>query len=362
MACRPGPGTSTATLRRLLVLARELLQAQDVKSVMRLAGPAIQELLVTDGTLLLVALGDEACVTEYDLRGNMRRAREGSVLLQHARQAMDDRTPILLPELAAETQTHLPGRPAEEATSLLALPFPPGEPVGVLTALWYRKGHQQQLAEQILVLRSISELIGAALGNVASRQSLERRIAARTEEIADAARAHAKALERSEHAQEELHRIAVTDVMTGLLNRRGFFHHAERSLKVARRQGTPSALIFADVDGLKRVNDGLGHEAGDRLICDCARILQASFRDSDVVARIGGDEFAAFTLEATHPEVILERIRKNIDTFRERASPPYPIAFSTGIVRCEPSSDSTLADYLAQADRQMYARKHEQCE
>lgn len=347
------PNASTTTLKRLLVLARDLLQAHDAESVMGLAGPAIQELLGTDGALLLAALGERQYVTEYDRRGSMRPAREDAALYRYARQAMDDRTPVLLPELGPNAQSRACGLPLHGASSLLAFPFPPIEPAGVLVALWYRRGHQQQLAEQISTLRRIGELIGAALGNVASRHSLERRLAARSEQLANTAR---------EHAQEEMHRIAITDAMTGMLNRRGFFLHAERSFKVARRQAIPSALIFADVDGLKRINDGLGHDAGDRLIRDCGRILQESFRDSDVVARIGGDEFAAFTLEAAHPEVIVARIRTNIERFRERASPPYPISFRTGVVRCEPGSETSIADYLAQANSQTCALKPERCE
>jgi diguanylate cyclase (GGDEF)-like protein len=157
--------------------------------------------------------------------------------------------------------------------------------------------------------------------------------------------------------EEEIHRISVTDVLTGLLNRRGFFLHAERSFKVARRQGIPSALIFADIDGLKAVNDELGHDAGDRFIQDSARILQDSFRDSDVVARLGGDEFAAFTLGSTQPQVILARIQENIEGLRRHSSSPYQISFSTGIVQCDSSSDLALSDYLALADKRMYEQK-----
>ena len=105
------------------------------------------------------------------------------------------------------------------------------------------------------------------------------------------------------------------------------------------------------------MNDGLGHDAGDRLIQDCGRILQESFRDSDVVARLGGDEFAAFTLDAAQPEVILVRIQSNIESFRQRSSPPYRISLCIGIVRCNPASDLTLSDYLSLADKRMYEQK-----
>lgn len=355
------PSVSAATLRRLIALARDLLQAPDPGSVLDLAGRAIQELLLADGALLLVVLGDQEFVTEFDRNGLMRPARAATALYRHARQAMDDRTPILLPEVASDPMRQGNNISAHGTVSLLAFPFPPMKPVGVVAAFWHRRGRQPQLTEQISTLRYIGELTAAALGNVGFRQVLEGRVVAQTREIAEAAREHAIELQRRDCAEEEINRISVTDVMTGMLNRRGFFQHAERSFKVARRQGIPSALLFADINGLKTVNDELGHDAGDRIIQDAARILQGLFRDSDVVARLGGDEFAAFTLDSTQPQVILARIHEKIEGFRQHSSVPYRISFSIGIVQCDPRSELTLSDYLSLADKQMYEQKNNRC-
>ena len=350
-------GATAATLRRLLALARDLLQAPDPRSVLELTGPAIQEILLADGALLLLALGDQEYVTEFDRSGFMQPVREGTALYRHARQAIDNQTPILLPDVAADPKLRDGGLSARGTVSLLAFPFPPIKPVGALAVFWYHRGRPHQLAKPISILRHIGELTGAALGNVGYRQMIEGRIAARTEEITESAQKHAKELHRRDQVEEELHRISVTDVMTGMLNRRGFFLNAERSFKVALRQEIPSALIYADLDELKAVNDELGHDAGDRLIQDAGRIFQASFRNSDVVARFGGDEFAVFTLDSAQPEAILARIQSNIESFRQRSSPPYRISLCIGLVQCDPSSDLTLSDYLSLADKQMYKRK-----
>ncbi|MEA2079988.1 MAG: GGDEF domain-containing protein [Pseudomonadota bacterium] len=350
-------GATAATLRRLLALARDLLQAPDPRSVLELTGPAIQELLLADGALLLLALGEQEHVTEFDRSGVMQTVHEGTALYRHARQAIDNQTPILLPDVATDPTLPDGGLCAGGTVSLLAFPFPPIKPVGALAVFWYHRGRPHQLASPISILRYIGELTAAALGNVGYRQMIEGRIAARTEEMSESAQKHAKELHRRDQVEEELHRISVTDVMTGMFNRRGFFLNAERSFKVARRQEIPSALIYADLDELKAVNDELGHDAGDRLIQDAGRILQASFRDSDVVARFGGDEFAAFTLDAAQSEAILARIQSNIETFCQRSSPPYRISLCIGIVQCDPSSDLTLSDYLSLADKQMYERK-----
>ena len=350
-------GATAATLRRLLALARDLLQAPDPQSVLTLAGPAIQELLLADGALLLLVLGEQEHVTEFDRNGVMQTVHEDTALRRYARQAIDNQTPILLPDAAADPKLRDDDLCAAGTVSLLAFPFPPVKPVGALAVFWYYRGRPPQLAKPIPILRNIGELTTAALGNVGYRQMIEGQIAARTEELTASAREHAKELHRRDQVEEELHRISVTDVMTGILNRRGFFLNAERSFKVARRQGVPSALIFADLDELKAVNDEWGHDAGDRLIQDAGRMLQASFRDSDVVARFGGDEFAAFTLDATQPETILARIQSNIENFHQDSSAPYRISLCIGIVQCNPSSDLTLSDYLSLADKRMYEQK-----
>jgi diguanylate cyclase (GGDEF)-like protein len=312
---------------------------------------------MADGALLLVALGGQEYITEFDQSGFMQAVHTETPLCEYARQAMESQTPILLPDVATDSKVRANAFSVNATASLLAFPFPAIKPVGVLAAFWCRKGHQDQLAKQIFTLRYIGELTGAALGNVAFRQILERQIVSGTEQIAQVLRQHAQELQRRDTAEEEIHRISVTDVMTGLLNRRGFFQHAERSFKLSRRQGIRSALIFADIDGLKAVNDELGHDTGDRFIQDSARVFKVSFRDSDVVARLGGDEFAAFTLGSTRPEVILDRIQGNIEGLRQSSSLPYKISFSTGIFQCDPSSDLTLCDCLALADRQMYEQK-----
>jgi len=103
------------------------------------------------------------------------------------------------------------------------------------------------------------------------------------------------AVERN-YLLNKLERIAVTDELTSLLNRRGFMLLGEQHIKQIIRSQQPTALIFIDMDGLKWINDNLGHEEGDRAICDMAAILKLTFRDSDIIGRIGGDEFVSLLI------------------------------------------------------------------
>src|SRR5690606_3152575 len=118
--------------------------------------------------------------------------------------------------------------------------------------------------------------------------------------------------ERRRH-EENLRGMTLVDELTGLYNRRGFFALAEEQIRLARHGKRTLSLVFADLDGLKRINDILGHTAGDQAIFEAAAVLRQTFRESDVVARIGGDEFAALVLaaEADTAARVLRRLEEN---------------------------------------------------
>ncbi|RJG03534.1 GGDEF domain-containing protein [Noviherbaspirillum sedimenti] len=353
--------TSAIELHRLLALSRDLLQTADFGSALAYIGPAIRDLLASDGAFLLMSMGGHDHGVEFDRNGAAHPARKESFLYQYARQAMDKASMFLL--AAAE-----PGGVAAQAgnlsaggiASMLAVTFPQVNPLGVLLVFWHKKKREPFLARRVALMQQLTELICASAGSLDSRGGLERQVSAQTDEIAEITEEHVQEMQRRDRVEAEMYRISTTDVMTGLKNRRGFFLQAEQSFKVAQRRRLISAVIFADVDGLKAVNDTLGHAVGDQLIRDSARIFQAAFRASDVVARFGGDEFVAFTLDASQPEAILARIQENIDAFNQHASRPYQVAVSTGIVQCDPASALSLADHLLMADKQMYAQKTQQ--
>jgi diguanylate cyclase (GGDEF)-like protein len=132
-------------------------------------------------------------------------------------------------------------------------------------------------------------------------------------------------------AEAEVRRLAITDDLTGLLNRRGFLLMATQQLKIARRSQTPCCLLFADVDGLKTINDTLGHTAGDQLIIDTAQLLQNSFREADIMARLGGDEFVVFIplcICANHE--MQDRLQANITQFNQQEQRQYTLNLSFG--------------------------------
>lgn len=158
--------------------------------------------------------------------------------------------------------------------------------------------------------------------------------------------------------ERELRHLALTDDLTCLYNRRGFFASATQQLKLARRNGQSMLLFFFDLDNLKLINDTFGHREGDRALVRAADALEGIFRDSDVMARLGGDEFAVLALEAStrNEETILHRLEKNLRKTNQEDS-RYALSLSVGVARFNPMDNVTLADLMADADRAMYEKK-----
>jgi diguanylate cyclase (GGDEF)-like protein len=162
-----------------------------------------------------------------------------------------------------------------------------------------------------------------------------------------------------EKANEHLRNMSLADGLTGLNNRRGFMILATSLLKFARRVAYSASLLYVDLDSLKYINDTFGHAAGDAAISQFSRILMDTFRDSDVIGRMGGDEFVVMMVDATESDLasIQARLQSNIDTYNLQAAAGQTLAFSLGVIRVESESTITMEELLSQADAAMYQHK-----
>ncbi len=159
--------------------------------------------------------------------------------------------------------------------------------------------------------------------------------------------------------EEKLHVLSITDALTGFFNRRGFYALAEQQLKLARRQKKKMYMLYADQDNLKEINDTWGHHEGDAALVDIAAIFKECFRDSDVIARIGGDEFAVIPIVAKgeNIETILARFIKQIDDFNGRGKRNYKLSLSFGVACYDPLSPFSVDELIRKADETMYEQK-----
>jgi len=160
--------------------------------------------------------------------------------------------------------------------------------------------------------------------------------------------------------EEQIKAISITDELTGLFNRRGFFTLADKEFKLANRYKRKMSLIYLDLDGLKAINDKLGHESGDHALVDSANILRKSFRDSDIMGRMGGDEFAVLITdgsEADIEKIAVAHFQQNLKIHNEQAGRSYALSLSMGFAHYDPGSPCTISELIKQADSSMYEDK-----
>lgn len=168
-----------------------------------------------------------------------------------------------------------------------------------------------------------------------------------------------RSLDAEQYRNSLLNRISMSDELTGIYNRRGFYEFANNLLKAPENEGKRAALIFGDLDNLKKINDTFGHDEGDYAIKTAASFMKSCFRQTDVVARIGGDEFAAFAVcEDRNIIASIPRRIKNMAALNNiRSTKPYNVTISVGLFELICSSDKDVQSYMDKADTALYADK-----
>jgi diguanylate cyclase (GGDEF)-like protein len=163
--------------------------------------------------------------------------------------------------------------------------------------------------------------------------------------------------------EAEVHDLSLRDGLTDLHNLRGFQLLAEQALRLAHRLNAPFSVLFIDLDDLKKTNDTLGHQAGSDLLIEVAEILKSSFRETDVLGRIGGDEFAvAGQFSEEHIARAAHQLEVSADVANRARTHPPMLSFSVGCVTMQPGGGEALDSLLARADRAMYSVKRQKKE
>jgi diguanylate cyclase (GGDEF)-like protein len=166
------------------------------------------------------------------------------------------------------------------------------------------------------------------------------------------------ALERH-RLKAEVEAQSITDELTGLYNRRGFFAMARRQFDLAQRKGASLLVLYADLDGLKEINDKLSHAEGNHAILEASTLLREAFRATDIVARLGGDEFTVMAIDANErcAAELPMRLATMMNARNKRPGRSFLLSMSIGCAVLKPGAPVGLEEILSQADRAMYACK-----
>lgn len=330
------------SMARLLQAVQELSLARSLPGIQRIVRTAARELTGCDGATFVLRDNGKCYYADEDAIAPLWKGSRFPMEICISGWAMLNREAAIIPDIYADSRIpHEAYRPTF-VKSLVMAPIRKLDPVGAIGNYWAQQ--RQPTAREVSLLQALADATSIAMENVQIYSELEQRVHERTAAL--------------EKANEEIRQLSLTDDLTGLNNRRGFHLLGDAALLAARTHGHECALAFLDVDGLKRVNDEIGHDAGDSLIVDVASVLRETLGPSAIVARLGGDEFCVLLPEYGDGAATLNaRLQDAFRRFDARSERPYQVMTSVGVVEIPPTDISSLDDLLSRADELMYAQK-----
>jgi diguanylate cyclase (GGDEF)-like protein len=326
---------------------QELSLARDLATIQEIVRIAAREITSCDGATFVLRDNGFCFYADEDAIAPLWKGKRFPLEICVSGWAMLNRKPAVISDIYADNRIpHEAYRPTF-VKSLVMVPIRSMNPIGAIGNYWATP--YEPTAAEVELLQSLADSTAIALENVQVYSELEARVQMRTAEL--------------QKAKEEIEQLSLTDDLTGLNNRRGFYMQATRALAWIARQQKVSTLAFIDVDGLKGVNDQLGHDAGDCLISDLASVLRAICRESDVVGRLGGDEFCVLLVNPdSTDEGFSFRLQSAIRDFNSSQIRPYQLAASVGVAYVCSDEPSGLDELLARADYLMYTEKRAKVE
>ena len=342
-------------IKRLVTAVQELSLARDLETVMAIVRVVARELAHADGASFVLRDKDQCFYADEDAIAPLWKGQRFPTKICISGWVMNHRQSCVIEDIFSDERIPFAAYQPTFVKSLAMVPIRTLAPIGAIGVYWAKQ--HQPTPEAVDLLQALADATALALENIQVYAELEQRVLDRTAALEFAtARLQVEVLER-QAAEAAVQKLSITDELTGLHNRRGFLLMAEQQLKLAHRINASVCLLFIDLDGLKQVNDQYGHESGDHLLQAAGKVLQHTFRESDVVARLGGDEFAVFVPGCTKADSGLERLQTNIHTFNQNREGLCPLSMSIGAAMCQVKQETSLEQMMTEADTSMYAHK-----
>ncbi|RCJ29048.1 diguanylate cyclase [Nostoc minutum NIES-26] len=336
-------------IEHLIEVVQALSLARTLEQIMAIVRKSARKLTGADGASFVLRDGDQCYYADEDAIAPLWKGQRFPMSICISGYTMQNCQPVVISDIYRDERIPFAAYQPTFVKSLAMVPIRMCNPIGAIGTYWATL--YQPTVEEVKLLQALADTTAVAIENVQIYSELEQRVRERTSALE-------KEMEERQKVEAEVRRLSLTDELTGLYNRRGFFLLAEQQLKLTHRRQTSCCLLFVDVDGLKQINDTFGHEVGDRVISDTAELLRQTCRDSDIVARWGGDEFVVFIPECSdRTNAISDRLQANVNSFNQNRGRSYHLSMSVGFQQCLINKDVSLEKLVLQTDELMYQQK-----
>jgi diguanylate cyclase (GGDEF)-like protein len=327
---------------QLIEVIQRLSFARDLAKVQEIVRHAARSLTGADGATFVLREDGKCYYADEDAIAPLWKGLRFPMEACISGWSMLNRQAVAIPDIYADIRIPVDAYRPTFVKSLAMVPIRSLDPMGAVGVYW-ALCHQAS-DEEVRLLQALADSTALAMENVRVCNELELRVRDRTREL--------------EVANEAIRNLSLLDDLTGLYNRRGFYLLAESARKAACRSGSNLFVAYMDADGLKQINDALGHHVGDGLLKSLAGVLKRTFREADVIARLGGDEFCVLGAAGTDIGSITRRFSMAITEFNcQSPVTRFRLSASCGVSTWFACSDASIDDVIREADEAMYVAK-----
>jgi diguanylate cyclase (GGDEF)-like protein len=325
-------------METLVQVVQELSLARDIKKIQGIVVSTARLLTGAEGATFVLRDGNFCHYVDEEAISPLWKGKRFPLEQCVSGWVMGHRESAIIADIYKDVRVPIDAYRPTFVKSLAMVPIRTVSPIGAIGNYWSMV--HRPTPEDLNLLKALADTTAVAIENVQVYNELEERVRTRTLEL--------------QEANEAIRQLSIQDELTGLYNRRGFYILAEQELKRAQRHNGSPAIIFIDIDGLKEINDTLGHKTGDALIKEAATIIRSTMRQSDIIGRLGGDEFCIMALDCICEDV-RKRLQETIDVFN-KGPHPFKVAMSVGFAVSTTNTEK-LDDLISQADQRMYTEK-----
>lgn len=335
MPARPGFSNYARAMEHLLGVVQQLGFAQDMSTLIRMVLREARFLTGADGSAFVLRAGEDCCFLDDDAPAPLTKGSRFPMNDCGAGWVMHKQTGVSVVDIQGNTAIPVEMYRSTFVRGLAIVPIRAAKPVGAVEVYWSKPHRATE--DEMKLLQGIADGAAAAMNAVTLQLELQQNAQARSVEL--------------EAAQQEIAELSLRDELTGLCNRRGFSILAEQQLRMTARIHAVPWLLCACIDGLKPINEGLGRQAGDKLLQTAAKVLRDAFRGQDVLARVGGNEFAVFGISQALPDYFDDRLQLYIDAYNASSAETVALSMTACLVHGEPSERATFEDLWVRAEQ-----------
>ena len=341
------------SLEHLLIVSQDISQTRSLEEIIQIALNAARKITNCDGATFVLLDHGLCYYADENSIAPLWKGQRVPLNLCISGWVMLNNQPVIISDIYSDKRINSNFYKHTFIKSMAMVSLSYQKPTGAVGIYWQNQ-HQSSL-ETVKLLQVIADIVMANMDNCLRYSQLERQLQDRTTALEEANFFLQKEMQTRKLLEAKIRILSLTDELTGMHNRHGFFSLAEQQIRLAQRSRTNLSILFVEIEGFKNIYKQWGKDFGDDTILAIARLLKRTCRNSDTIGRIEEGEFVVLA-QGCDPDCLImkQRLRESVDELNASKEFPFPVILNIGVQDYESKPHLPLDDLITLAQINMY--------